>query len=961
MGVFRNLFTGTVDPVISDAIRKNSEPQFAIDESSVPAEIFGLTSYASPVNPSPRIDRRSAMQVPAVKRSRDLIAGTLGTLPIDLIGPDKRAGRSNLLEQPEKDVPRSVTMARTFEDLLCEGVAWWRITEFGWHGYPTKVIRLNPRSVNVMKNGKVLVTKKGHSGTVDEWVQDAELIRFDSPNDGLLIAGARAIRTCLHLDNSAQNYAEGAPPIDYFTPTEGADPADDDDIVAVLDAWKTARQTRATGYVPASLKYNVGGWSPEQLQLHEARQHAVLEIARIAGVDPEELGVSTTSRTYANQFDRRKAFLDFTLGGYRAAIEDRLSMGDVTPNGYIVRFNLDSFLRTDAKTRYETYKVGLEVGAIDQSEIRPLEDKPPLNSSEQESTVNASTDVETTFDVAPELRLDAPKAEVFEVDVERRIIKGLIVPFGVPAISNDQRWQFSQGTLTYTDPTRVKLWIQHDANRAVGHATELEERTDGMYGTFKVARGAKGDEALSLAEDKVLDGFSIGLGRGGKFRRDRAGINHAVSVPLMETSLTPAPSFDDARVHHVAASATTNQKGSTVMECDKCKKVHPEGVTQCATEFSTEENPLDFSAITEAITKGFESLQNPQGGGRETVSAGAQFEVTEKSPYRFDGIRGEHEFSTDLINGLKFGDSEAMQRVNEFIEEAFTPQFDVDTSDVSAVNPNRNRPEMYVDRLDYELPFYNALYKGALQDATPFTFPKFASASGLVDDHTQGVEPTPGAFTATNQTVTPSPVSGKVEITREVWDQGGNPQVSTLIWNEMKRSYFEALEAKAVAVLDAASPTAIALTTAASDDALVNELEDAIASLQFIRGGMRFNFMGTHIDLYKALAAAVDSTGRKLLPILNPTNANGSSQPRFRALDVAGITATPAWSLGASGTVSESSYLVNSGDVHVWNSAPQRLEFQYRVAYVDLAIWGYVATAISRLDGVREVTYDPAA
>jgi hypothetical protein len=40
-----------------------------------------------------------------------------------------------------------------------------------------------------------------------------------------------------------------------------------------------------------------------------------------------------------------------------------------------------------------------------------------------------------------------------------------------------------------------------------------------------------------------------------------------------------------------------------------------------------------------------------------------------------------------------------------------------------------------------------------------------------------------------------------------------------------------------------------------------------------------------------------------------------------------------------------------------WASAPQRLDFQYRVPYVDLAIWGYKAAAITRIEGVREVIY----
>jgi hypothetical protein len=145
----------------------------------------------------------------------------------------------------------------------------------------------------------------------------------------------------------------------------------------------------------------------------------------------------------------------------------------------------------------------------------------------------------------------------------------------------------------------------------------------------------------------------------------------------------------------------------------------------------------------------------------------------------------------------------------------------------------------------------------------------------------------------------------------------------------------------------------------ASDDDLVNELEAAIADLNFVAGGNTFDYAASHANLYKKLAAAVDSTGRKLLPMYGPTNANGQARSRFASLDVAGVEFDPVPSLGAASTATSSSYLLDTTCVHLWNSAPQRLEFQYRVAYVDLAIWGYVATAISDLTGVREVTYDP--
>ena len=992
MGLLRSLVSGRPDPVLSasrDVVLADGTI-FSVDGEtlpdvlpteasgvSLPAEIFGLSNYASPIAPAPRVDRRSALQVAAVKRSRDLIAGSLGTLPLVTVRPDRTIDRTSWLTQPERDVPRSVTMTRTVEDLLLESVAWWFVSGFDYRGFPSEVVRLDPRTVDVQKDSRVRVTLDGRRGIADEWPTDGQLIRFDSPNDPLLVAGARAIRQCLLLDQAAQRYAEGAPPLDYFSPRDGVDVGDDDEIRDILDAWQRARQTRSTGYIPAALEYTNAGWNPEQLQLAEARQHAVLEIARVAGIDPEELGVSTTSRTYANAQDRRKAFLDFTLGAYRAAVEDRLSMGDVTPRGSVVKFDLSDFLRSDDKTRYEAALLGIKAGALTRPEVRAGEGKPPLTAEQEkeaeqmpEPTPSQPTEAEreevvATFDDhAAVVTFDAPNApEVFSVDRETRTIRGLAVPYGV--VSNDGRtFQFSKGSITYGIPQRIKLLVGHDWSQAVGHAVTLEDTDEGLMASFKVARGAEGDRVLSLAEDGVYDGLSVGIGHGMKTRVIN-GVQHVLSAPLREISATPAPAFDGARVTEVAAS---HQTRGTIMPCASCGVVHAAGVTECtAADLATfaaqhpEPESTNFSAITTAIEAGFANLTNPQGPGRQVVSAGAPLQISEPAPYRFDGTTGEHDFSHDVIAVLR-GDTEARQRVQTFMAEELDPvNFAVGSTDVADLNPARNRPDMYVDRLVATTPLWEALKKGSLADNTPFIFPKFGDASGLVDDHQEMVEPTPGSFTAGKQTVTPSPLSGKVEIPREIIDAGGNPQVSSLIWREMQRAYFEALEGKVAAMLAASNPMQINLTAGAQDSDLVDELEAAYASLQFVPGGFRFDYAPTHQGLYQALAAASDDAGRKLLPILQPANANGTAATRFASLNVAGVQHLPVASLGAAGTGLKRSYLIASEDVHAWASPPRELRFEYQVAHVDLGIWGYVATAISRTDGVRRISYNTVA
>jgi HK97 family phage prohead protease len=930
--------------------QREESAAFAVDAEAVPPSVFGLASYVDAVAPAQRIDRRTAIQVPAVKRARDIIAGPLGTLPLTLVGPGQQRVDWQLFRQPERDVPRSVTWTKTAEDLLFEGVAWWFVTGYEWRGYPSEVIRLDPRSVDVMKDGRVHVTLDGHRGMSTAYPTDRQLIRFDSPNDPLLVAGARAIRTALQLDRAAANASDGTPPVGFFTPTEGADPVDDQEIIDLLDDWQEARRKRAVGYVPASLTYNDGGFSPEQLQLAEARQHAVLEIARVSGVDPEELGVSTTSRTYANMFDRRKWLLDFTVGGYRQAIEDRLSMGDVSPRGYRASYLLDEFLRSDALARYQAYEVGLRTGALTPAEVREAEGRPPVDGSAvpaqepsaaptpQEAPVDAHTHAVTTFDAAPgALTFDAPVApETFAVDRETRTIKGLALPYDTVARSGGRNWSFPKGSVKFGDVSRVKLLAGHDWTQAIGRATALEDTDAGLLATFKVARGAEGDRALALAEDGVWDGLSVGLGEGIKATVGEDGVHYASEAPLREISITPCPAYDGARVTQVAADATHQEEPA--MPQPTIDLTLPEGT--------------DAATFGAAVAATFAAMANPQGNGPEPVSPGRPLEVNEQPLYRFDGIAGQHCFVDDLrsANG---GDSEARQRIDEFMNETFA----VTTGNVGSLNPTKNRPELYVPNLTYSRPLWESVSTGGIEDRTPFTVPKFSSASGLVGTHTEGTEPTPGTFTATSQTVTPKAISGKIELNREVLDAGGSPQADAIIWQEMEAAYYEAIETRIAALLNAV-PTAELNLAGATDAALVNALQNMLIGLQFTRGGNRFTRLVLDGQLFPALANAQDSTGRKLLPILGATNAQGQVTDGFDAIQLGNLTGRAAWALGA--TNASKSHLFVPSSVWAWASAPKKFVFEYQVKSVDIAVWGYGAEAVLRDSDVRPIDYTTA-
>jgi HK97 family phage portal protein/HK97 family phage prohead protease len=968
------------------ALAADPGPQFVIDSQSVPPEIFGLPAYEATVGPVGRISRAEAIQCAAVKRARDIVAGTIGSLPLNYLDSSFEAQPNPLLAQPEEAVPRSVTMTMTLDDLLFEGMAFWRVTARDADGWPVKVRRLDARSVDIRDEQKVFVRRDGSAqGTAWEFVPDEDLIRFWSPNDPLLVAGARAIRTLLRLDAAASRYAEAPMPSGMFSPMEGADSDDilqGDEVDTFLNDWEAKRRARATAYVGGSIKFEPLQWDPASLQLVETREGAVRDIARLCGISAEDLEVSTTSRTYLNAVQKQQELVNYTLAGYMSAVQDRLSMGDVSAEGFMARFDLGGLVRADEKTRVETYAAGVALGLYSLDTVQRREELPPneapappaplkaVPTPTQEGTLAARAIGGPTFAADDDAHFgfatDAGSL-AFEVDMAKREIFGLAVPYGVTTSKGGRKYQFSQGSLTWSAMSRVKLLRDHDREQAVGKAIELQDTPEGLWARFKVARGVEGDRVLELAEDGVLDGLSIGLGNGVKFAA-RAGVLHAVSAPLAEISILPFPSFDDARVSSVAASA---DEGKITMPCTICGHTHAEGAPPCAAPPAA---PLNLSAdIAAAIAAGFAAMQpanpapvvvpavtlnaDPPGTrpGPKVIPAapaGSGLEsVNEPLPYRFDGNKGEYDFSTDVIKAGRYKDGAATQRLEEFMGLAF----DIDQADVNELNPTRQRPDMYVDQLEFVYPIWNAIQKGTIPDNTPFTLPKFATATGLVADHVEAVSPTPGTFTTTGQTITPSPSSGRVEITREVWDQGGNPQFSSILWRAIVRAYYEALEVAAVAMLDALTPTAIALNGVDSD--LDADITANLSLLSYIRGGNRFRDLFLASNLFTALTGAVDDVGRKLFPVLVPQNASGSTDGFFGQVMVGTLPAKPSWALEAGNGGDGSSYLFNREDVHAWATPPRRLDFEYRVEYIDLAVWGYKATANTRLDGVREVTY----
>lgn len=334
----------------SSAVAESLPRGTATADTPLVRDATGLLLDAIRASYGQKVTRPTALRVPAFARAYKLYTGTIASFPLVDYGPDGERMDRPFLTNPSQITTYTSLMARTVGDLVAHDTAYWRVTSRTWDGFPQTAELMPYEQVNTAP------TDGAESQSVYElgattWngvpVPDRDVIRFDGDGTGgWLTIGVDAINTAAALEAAVLRSAEVPSPQTILRNT-GADlPADQVD--ALLDAWETARSNRSTAYLNSTLEVgDVKGWSPNDLQLVEARNAAATMIGRLCNVDPVWVGagVPGSSLTYSNRTDLYRQLLDLSLMPVMRAITDRLSGNDVTPRGHRVLFDTDTFLR----------------------------------------------------------------------------------------------------------------------------------------------------------------------------------------------------------------------------------------------------------------------------------------------------------------------------------------------------------------------------------------------------------------------------------------------------------------------------------------------------------------------------------------------------------------------------------------------------------------------------------------
>jgi HK97 family phage portal protein len=328
------------------------------------------------------IDRNFALQVSSVARCRNLVAGVISSIDLALYkkSTGEKLGSPVWLEQPDQRQPRSVTISATVDSLMFYAVAYWRVTSlYADDGRPS--------GFEWVANNRVTYTTNQYGTEVKDYFVDGNLVpmsgigslvTFQSLLPGVLQSASTTIKAAWDVQKAAAVSA-ATPMATTILKNNGAD-LPESQIQGILAGWNSARRNRSTAYLTSTLSAENIGFSPKEMGYVDFSQYLATEISRAMNVPSYLISADmNNSMTYQNILDGRKEFVAYSLQPYISAIEDRLSMNDITNSSNQVRFAVDdTFLRVDAKDRLDIIEKMLNLDLINVDQARQMEQLTPL-------------------------------------------------------------------------------------------------------------------------------------------------------------------------------------------------------------------------------------------------------------------------------------------------------------------------------------------------------------------------------------------------------------------------------------------------------------------------------------------------------------------------------------------------------------------------------------------------------
>jgi len=466
-----------------------------------------------------------------------------------------------------------------------------------------------------------------------------------------------------------------------------------------------------------------------------------------------------------------------------------------------------------------------------------------------------------------QITVDAAAAE----GLPSRSISGVAVTYDETATVNDgTKVRFLQGSLPITgrDP---KLFMQHDSNQIVGKVVERVDTPQGMMFTAKISATRLGDEALTLANDGVIDAVSVGV-TPTKFSYDEEGVMIVEAANWQELSLVSEGAFSGAIITDVAASAPD----------EVAEGIHQ---TEPVVELISDQETTKDKDMTDKIeTPVVEAAQSTV--DKLWAQPAREFKMPTPGEYMAAMAIGGDTFAK-----VNLAYKDAVRKQQSALQAAAG---DILTTDTPGLLPVPVLGPLFQD-LNFVRPVVSAFGARAMPNTPSKTFIR-----PTITTHTSAATQTEGsAVSATtmviaSNTVTKTTVAGQVTITRQDMDFT-DPSSMNLILNDLAGEYLIKTDDVAADAL-VAGKTASGSTwtvTAGDPSSLIESLYDAAREIT-----EDSNYFPTHLcvspDVWQKLGQQLDSSKRPVLGyttdgVLGQNSIGKVGGLAYTAMDVFGL------------------------------------------------------------------------
>jgi HK97 family phage prohead protease len=441
-----------------------------------------------------------------------------------------------------------------------------------------------------------------------------------------------------------------------------------------------------------------------------------------------------------------------------------------------------------------------------------------------------------------QITVDAAAAE----GLPSRSISGVAVTYDETAtVLDGTKVRFLQGSLPVTgrDP---KIYMQHDSTQILGKVVERVDTPQGMMFTAKISATRLGDEALTLANDGVIDAVSVGV-TPTKFSYDEEGVMIVEAATWQELSLVSEGAFSGAVITEVAASAPDE----TIHETEPAVELQSEQDTEKDT---TPMSETQATPVVEAATATVDKLW-------------AQPKKEFKLPSAGEFMAAYH------IGGDTFKNMNAA--VQEFAKNQRTPlqaaAGDVTTGDTPGLLSTVVLGPLVQD-LNFLRPAVEAIGARAYPDGgTQKTFirPTITTHTSVASQATELSAVSATTMVIAANSVTKTTLAGQVTLSAQDISFT-SPEAMQQILNDLMGEYMLASDNIAADNLLAA-----ATSSGVWDGTLADLLTSIYDAANDVASGR--NWMPTHlfvsVDVWAQLGKLADSTGRPVFPLI----ANGLS------------------------------------------------------------------------------------